>query len=367
MRNENGPGVKFKTKHLSLLLIMVVAMASLFCLSCVERSGPYRSNDPYIQILCANDNYVAHNGNRSFLISFDQQGRAKTQKGNRIFHTWEYQCEFIIRAGDHFYAYGWHGVARSADGLHWERPVKYHRFNNRPSGIAFNGEKYMMSTSTYDVLESRDAYNWQIMAHPPVQYGEYNGVCWNGKTWLLIDDDNIYRAGENGSWETFQSPFYDPKIERNLKYRLEHITKLGDWYFIRTFSGHCGPCAWSKDLLVWYQFPDDKDHIRDMAYNGETYVAVGSFQTGSVVSPIITSNDALTWTQATIDVPQADNQGAGLESIVWDGTQFVAVGMYRCVVTSKDGKQWFLAFRAAPEYYYEYKDNGKSWLKILFK
>jgi PKD repeat protein len=79
---------------------------------------------------------------------------------------------------------------------------------------------------------------------------------------------------------------------------------------------------------------DSGAFLRKIAWNGETYVAVG-WSSWSYSSPVIlTSRDAHTWESV------ADLEGGNLYDVVWANGLFIAVGKGGTLLTSLDGHYW---------------------------
>ena len=79
--------------------------------------------------------------------------------------------------------------------------------------------------------------------------------------------------------------------------------------------------------------------LLSVVWNGTQFVAVGDAGGGTDFGIILTSPDGVTWTQ------QATNTYGVLISIIWSGTQFVAVGyniqpIESIILTSPDGVTW---------------------------
>ena len=71
--------------------------------------------------------------------------------------------------------------------------------------------------------------------------------------------------------------------------------------------------------------------MKSVAWSGETYVAVG----GEGTAGIFESEDLSTWTRRD---PGGDEPP--LADVVWNGTEFLAVGDGGRVLTSSDGASW---------------------------
>ncbi len=80
----------------------------------------------------------------------------------------------------------------------------------------------------------------------------------------------------------------------------------------------------------WQDAPDSRaiDTLADVAFGGERFVGVG------LNGLRMSSHDGITWS-----TPQRGDEGEHLNSIVWNGEHFVAVGA-GATYFSSDGEQW---------------------------
>jgi len=137
-------------------------------------------------------------------------------------------------------------------------------------------------------------------------------------------------------------------------------TIIGDFTVSVDQSGHFTFDVWLEDaagnssnhltgtfdVLVndsastWREVPLTLSHgpLLGGAWNGTTYVAVGA------AGQVVTSSDALTWTE------QPSPIGARLNSVAWSGFIWVAVGVdangRAVIMTSADGMTWAVAYQS---------------------
>jgi hypothetical protein len=109
-------------------------------------------------------------------------------------------------------------------------------------------------------------------------------------------------------------------IRRRLAFGNDRFVAVGDR----------GRRATSPDGLTWQEAPDVKavDTLVDVAFGKGVFVGVG------LHGLRMTSADGLRWTDR-----QLGEEGEHLNSIVWAGDRFVAVGM-GATWTSPDGRAW---------------------------
>jgi hypothetical protein len=91
----------------------------------------------------------------------------------------------------------------------------------------------------------------------------------------------------------------------------------------------------STDLVTWTDVHTGVPGMHGVAWNGTRYVAVGIYGT------ILTSVDGVSWSEATT------GSAASFLGVAWSGSQFAVVGSPSAVMTSSDGLSW--TNRTAPE------------------
>ncbi len=344
--------------------IVGLGVVVLFSLACARTyyTGPYRSRRPYLQAASHDGLTVTHDGEHSFVISFDAQGMPRVKEGGKILRTPEYdQCDTIAWLEGSFAGVGLAAVSFSRNGLDWERPMVVDKLvgDGSAMGICFDGKNYLVPTEEYEVLESADAKKWHRVEKLPVRYGQYCGIYCDAGEVLLFDRKDIYARKPDGSWEEFDGPFHNRRIDGgDQPLTLKTLTKCGDWYFALTDLNRRRECAVSRDLRHWSCILENaggEDYFApsDVSFDGRTYVAVGGFKVGNVHHYIMTSTDAITWRPARLEIPREDLPYPGLNAVTWDGSQFVALGDYRYIVTSRDGAEWRVVGREGANYHYQ--------------
>jgi len=99
--------------------------------------------------------------------------------------------------------------------------------------------------------------------------------------------------------------------------------------------GANGAIVSSVDGYSWTkQKSGTSNLLNDIVWNGSQFVAVGGSTKFPNVGEIMTSPDGITWTKQNTGSSQI------LRSIVWDGNQFVAVGKGGNALVSSDGISW---------------------------
>ena len=110
----------------------------------------------------------------------------------------------------------------------------------------------------------------------------------------------------------------------------------------------------SGDGITWARLGSPASPYQEgVAFNGTRYVAVGATVGGQ---PVIYSNDAVTWTRSTFST-------SALESVIWTGTQFVAVGVSGATAASADGITWTPS-SAGTSTLYDVAFNGAQYIAV---
>lgn len=98
--------------------------------------------------------------------------------------------------------------------------------------------------------------------------------------------------------------------------------------------------TWSPRHELWEDPIFFTNHLRSIAWNGQTFVAVGEDYSDrySMGSPIlIASRNGVTWFKPERP-PVGDPSHSFLRQVVWTGDRFAAVGSF--LLTSPDGENW---------------------------
>lgn len=195
--------------------------------------------------------------------------------------------------------------------------------------VAYTGERYLAISEEYN-LTSTDGLNWSKILDSK------NGVNFvyrpkrveylNSKLFTVGNFFSIKSSSDNGFTWKQSSPCSGLPCLGNLL----AIAWSGTTYVA---AGEEGKAYSSTDGENWSEVAmglEDNETIYDMVYENGLFVAVGASITESL---ILTSTDGKTWTQ--IDVTAVNL----INSIVWNGTEFVALGR-STVFKSTDGANW---------------------------
>lgn len=185
-------------------------------------------------------------------------------------------------------SYGGNNIfASSRDGVTWETKSLDAKYTNYLRGIAYGageffavgGDPGSVGNSSPLLVRSRDGVNWS---------------------------DSVHLSGKN--------------ILRRIAFGGGRFVGVGDR----------GRRATSTDCRTWVDMPDVKaiDTLVDVAFGSGVFVGVG------LHGLRMSTRDGLKW-----DHRQVGEEGEHLNSVVWTGTKFVAVGVGATYV-STDGEAW---------------------------
>lgn len=292
-------------------------------------------------------------------------------------------------AGNQFVAIEQGAVFTSPDGLTWTQ--RYTVTNHRLSSLVWNGSKYIAVGLGGLVASSVDGSTWTNGSSGG--FGALNDVAWDGRQFvavgiyggiftspdglqwtqrntgirvglaaLLVLPEQIMAVGEasgivtsvdGASWRYMPSSIYGV---RGITRGDGRLVVVGDAGRIATSTdgvvwtpqnsttgdplyaavhgagqyialGARGTVRTSRDGTSWNEAQlGATGTIRGAAFNGVRFVAVGD-------DGIFTTEDGATWVRRFTTNRQ-------LNAIVWNGSQFAAVGGSGAIVTSPDGLNW---------------------------
>lgn len=178
-----------------------------------------------------------------------------------------------------------------------------------------------------------------------------NSVAWSGSQFVAVGDESIFYipGGWYGAYSIFTSPDGSiwteqttttgtPRDLRGVASSGSQLVAVGTHSILTSGDGQ----EWAEQSLSTPAI------LYSVVWSGSQFVAVGvSYMT---VGAVQTSPDGITWTSQTL--PAA----VQLDSITWSGTQYVAVGYYGVIFTSPDGITW--TSRSSPT---TYELHGVAW------
>jgi photosystem II stability/assembly factor-like uncharacterized protein len=163
-----------------------------------------------------------------------------------------------------------------------------------------------------------------------------NSVAWNGTKYVAVGGDTIVSSSDGIIWTKMETGI---KLSLSFgavnKSYLNSIVWTGNDFFA---VGDFGIILASHDGISWtIKSTDSTIFLNSVATSGSAYVAVGNDRFNTINGcVIVTSPDGNTWTKKTIP----GNTLMILNSIIWTGSQFTAVGDSGTILTSSNGDEW---------------------------
>ena len=192
------------------------------------------------------------------------------------------------------------------------------------NGITYGNGRFVAVTNNL-ILSSTNGINWFYPvqyswsgARDLFEYGEVNGVIYDGKQFLAVGNGGRILTSPDGIlWQT-------QHVGTNQM--LTGMASSGSQYVA---VGYQGGIITSGDGVTWtIQSANVKAAFWGIAYGNGQFVAVGNN------GILLTSPDGVTWTQRTA------NTGVTFRSIIYAKGQFMAVGDKGTIITSADGITW---------------------------
>jgi hypothetical protein len=204
------------------------------------------------------------------------------------------------------------------------------------------------------IMSSPDGSAWNVESSPSVSW--LNDVIWGNGRFIVVGENGTILSSSNGSvWSTV--PSGTTRTLTGVTWSGSAFVVVGGsdvltspdgdtWSPGTPPSAYLESVAWSNSLGMYAavgwngaiytsatgnDWADRSPSIYSPSYaeviwEGTQFIAVG--ERGDVV----TSSDGVTWTTQT--------SGSDIQSVIWDGSQFVAVGDQGKLITSIDGDTW---------------------------
>jgi hypothetical protein len=271
----------------------------------------------------------------------NQSARIMTSRDNGA--TWatsEYDALQILnaltKANDQFLVVGdVGGMMTSSDGLSWTAQTSV-TTNNLTAALwdTANYFVYGVDTTnlTSNLLTSLDGVTWAATSTSPGTY-VFSALKRNATYVGLAIDTNfntVFVTSTNGSAWTEQYDFTTALratavVPGQLIWTGSQYVMVGMSFVNSTFSGIIYT---SPDGITWTGHTSGTTNgLNSINWNGTQYVVVGKLGT------VLTSPDANTWTA------QQSHVIGDLNKVTWDGSQYIAVGN-GTIITSPDGIAW---------------------------
>lgn len=243
-------------------------------------------------------------------------------------------------------------VYTSNDGFKWSmvKPQNQALFYD----VIWSGNMfYVVSSDTNSgsgvVLTSPDGVNWS--SHPI--YRQLKDVAWNGTLNAAVGYGDAVQICKDGwNWSGINLDEFYSRENSCIKWNGKIFVLAGDPDYI----------AYSSDGLIWNKTKIGQfDYIRDIEWNGNIFTAVGynlysghSNKDSTFIENkkalVLTSEDGVNWTRKELDNCKQ------LNSVIWDGNEFVASGDNGTILASRTGSNWTV----------QSTDTNQSILKLEF-
>lgn len=251
----------------------------------------------------------------------------------------------IVWDGSKFIAVGFGGdttkpryavILSSSDGHSWQQinSMEKNYFENIDlDNIIINNGKYTIvgryhNTYIGKILFSENGTDWRLIDYTTDQ--RISDLKYlNGKYVLLGLGGSILTSTDSINWVQNIS---------DTKYSF-HTVKWFKDKFIGV--GSEGLIMTSKDGTQW-QLHDagTKADIKDIAFNGEFYLAVGQDISDKKTGVVLKSYDLTTWETYQFDSSLGKDKFVFLDNIEWTGTHFIGSCYDNGIFVTYDGKEW---------------------------
>jgi hypothetical protein len=273
------------------------------------------------------------------------------------------------------------------------------------SDIAWSGSMFVVtSTTSNTIYTSSDGASWTARTVGVAQV--FNNVIWNGTQFVIVGNNRAIATSTDGIAWTQRSPVptaLSQSFTRVSSSSTNNVTFSSngravssngtDWTIIRATCnevrysptldlfvgvGNSGFITTSTDGISWTtQTSNTTNQLESVTWTGTQFIAVGASGTiltspngvtwtvrsgasgalnsvvsnGSTIIAIgasaFTSSDGITWTARTL--PGWGSGTGNFNSIIWDGTKFLASGTAGIISTSVNGATWTTTVRRHSE------------------
>lgn len=224
----------------------------------------------------------------------------------------------------------------------------------RPSveyeNITYGGSRYLAHGESGTIWESATGYNWKAVELPEVtepllwegiatHKNTAIAICQTRGYWFSVNEAFYYYSDKPGSWTKMDFP-----KKFKVVYGAQYIK---DKFYVFTGDGYIT----SKDGKNWSNFSASKVNLKNITYNGKTYIGPKSSYDGIIKNnTLYTSKDGKKWSRAELKL-DGKKYYLSAPSVIWNGKQFVTIGgvinpsgnIYNgepVVGFSSDGKNW---------------------------
>lgn len=220
-------------------------------------------------------------------------------------------------------------ILTSPDGLNWTE-----RFSGTAAKLsaATSSEERYVIVGNGVILLSDDGVNWTVGTAE--EWEGLNSVTWTGTQFVAVGNDGAIVTSPDGLIWT----------SRNLP-NTEHLvsviwtgTQLVSAGYSRPLTGvTSGLIYTSQDGITWIRRLDSgfSEMLSSVVWTGNYFVTVGRYTSGSPNNSamIKTSPDGVSWTSR-------ESNASSLRSVVWTGSQLVALAYIGEIALSANGITW---------------------------
>jgi len=252
--------------------------------------------------------YIAGGDESEALISED--GITWTKKPSKKFTD-------IIWAGTQFVGLEepWNKIRTSTDGVNWAESGSA---SYELSSIAWSGSKYVAVGENGTIKTSSDLVTWSSPDAGTTVW--LHDVIWGDGQFIAVGDHTVLTSPDGITW-----------TERCncVGANFGSVAWSGSLYVAANYSGTSNESYTSPDGITWTQ--NINQHLDLVAWSDSLNLFAGISGYDSYTSP-----DGLTWTQAG-HIPATSWL---IESLTWDGTQFIVTSEPGYIATSVDAQEW---------------------------
>lgn len=233
--------------------------------------------------------------------------------------------------------------------------------------VRWSGSLFITVGESGSIFTSPDAVTWTSQTSGIATM--LNDVCWTGSQFIAVGNNGcILTSVDSQAWTTQVIPpaVISPTLSgvASSNTRIVVVGRQKDPISMQD----TGLIMTSTDGITWTVVPDTIEaYLYAVIWAGNQFVAVGSSLNGGAIA--ITSSDGLAWSTHSIT-----STVTAIRDIAWNGSRYVAVGLDGAL-TSLDGNTWqqtanfasyavawsghrFLAFGPV---YAEHSTDGMNW------
>ena len=188
-------------------------------------------------------------------------------------------------------------------------------------GIAWNGSMYAVVSNSGNILTTKDAKSWNIVSTGTG--GTFYSIAWNGSMFVAVGaGGSVVISKDANTWTSIATGI------EGISY-LDDIIWDGNKFIAVGQSSDCARIITSTNGVKWslvHKSSVYNTSLRSVIYTGSQYISVGGYFYND--STVLRSVDGSNWIQ------ESKTKADAIYDIVWNGSQFVAVGMRGLILVS---------------------------------